>query len=178
MRQMRKQGCVQKNMPIFSYLIEHLIMFQHRGTWHLLVIFDNKSVQAFDYATGTSIFEFNFNLRPQPDLPEDPDMRRKSSSKGASVSEKLTRRESKVSTRKSAQQHTQLHTMRSLTTPREQLKRLSSAEAKPRRHAVLGVENPFPVKKSFDLPQEQPQLVGAKLDRNRNQLTELKRFFR
>lgn len=110
---------MQKNVPNLSYLIEHLIMFQHRGTWHLLVIFDNKSVQAFDYATGTSIFEFNFNLRPQPDLPEDLDVRRKSSSKGATASEKLTRRESKVSTRKSlAQQRTQLHTMRSITSPR------------------------------------------------------------
>lgn len=58
---------------------------------------------------------------------------------------------------------------------------MCSEEAKPHRHAVLGVEDPFPVKKSFDLPQEQLQLVtqdGAKLDRSRNQLTELKRFFR
>lgn len=39
----------QVNMPTFSYLIEHMLLFDHSGCQHLIVAFENKSVQIFDF---------------------------------------------------------------------------------------------------------------------------------
>jgi len=48
-------------MPNFSFLIEHMILFEYQGQKHLMISFENKSVQVFDFDTGYSIFQFNFN---------------------------------------------------------------------------------------------------------------------
>ena len=47
-------------LPNFSYMIENMVMFQFKGIVHLLVSFENKSVQIFEYETGHSIYEFDF----------------------------------------------------------------------------------------------------------------------
>jgi hypothetical protein len=54
-------------LPNFSYLIESMAMFEYKGAVHLMVAYENKSVQIFDYSSGHSIFEFDFSL-PSPDI--------------------------------------------------------------------------------------------------------------
>ena len=52
-----------QKMPNFSYLIEHMILFEYQGALHLMVSFDNKSVQVIDFEKGESLFEFDFDLK-------------------------------------------------------------------------------------------------------------------
>lgn len=64
MKQMQKQygeGQQAVKMPSFSYLIEHIQLFEFQGVNHLMVAFENKSVQVFDFDSGLSVFEFNFD---------------------------------------------------------------------------------------------------------------------
>ena len=62
-KQMQKQkgedGAPDK-IPTFSYLIDHLVLFEFKGQMHLLVAFENKSVQVFEFESGQSIYEFSF----------------------------------------------------------------------------------------------------------------------
>ena len=53
-------------MPSFSYLIENMIMFEFGDMMHLLVSFENKSVQLFDLATGSFVHEFEFKENEKP----------------------------------------------------------------------------------------------------------------
>lgn len=50
-----------QKLPNFSYLIEHMILFDYQGALHLMLSFENKSVQIIDFQTGLSIFEFDFD---------------------------------------------------------------------------------------------------------------------
>lgn len=64
-----------QKLPNFSYLIEHMILFDYQGTKHLLLSFENKSVQIIDFETGLSIFEFDFDnsqTRGAKSKPQDP----------------------------------------------------------------------------------------------------------
>lgn len=66
LKQIKKQSSVGEGqqsgkMPSFSYLIEHMKLFEYQGVTHLMVAFENKSVQVFDFESGLSIFEFNFD---------------------------------------------------------------------------------------------------------------------
>lgn len=58
-------------MPNFSYLIENIIMFDFLGVQHLLVSFENKSVQIIEVKSGNSIHEFNFGERRPAPLDEE-----------------------------------------------------------------------------------------------------------
>jgi hypothetical protein len=44
-----------------------MAMFEYKGAVHLMVAYENKSVQIFDYLSGHSIFEFDFSL-PSPEM--------------------------------------------------------------------------------------------------------------
>lgn len=37
-----------------------MLLFEHQGVWHLMAVFENHSVQVFDFETGMSMFEFHF----------------------------------------------------------------------------------------------------------------------
>ena len=40
-----------------------MILFEYQGALHLMVSFDNKSVQVIDFEKGESLFEFDFDLK-------------------------------------------------------------------------------------------------------------------
>lgn len=47
-------------LPKLSYKIEAMEMLYFKNMYFLLVIFENKSVQVYDYATGHFFYEFSF----------------------------------------------------------------------------------------------------------------------
>ena len=69
LKQMKKQQTAgssptgNQKMPNFSYLIEHMILFEYQGTQHLMVSFENKSVQIIDFEKGESQIEFDFDIK-------------------------------------------------------------------------------------------------------------------
>lgn len=44
MQKQRGEDEAPDKIPTFSYLIDHLVLFEFKGTLHLLVAFENKSV--------------------------------------------------------------------------------------------------------------------------------------
>jgi len=48
-------------IPEMTHNIEQLQMLEFRGKQLLLVVYDNKKAQAFDYCTGTIFHDFNFD---------------------------------------------------------------------------------------------------------------------
>jgi hypothetical protein len=48
------------NVKNQNHLIEKMLLFEHQGVWHLMAVFENHSVQVFDFETGMSMFEFHF----------------------------------------------------------------------------------------------------------------------
>ena len=51
-----------------------MAMFEYKGAVHLMVAYENKSVQILDFETGVSLFEFKFNDRPVP-IPTNPEIK-------------------------------------------------------------------------------------------------------
>ena len=50
-------------MPKFIYLIDHVVMFEYKDIKHLIVAFENKSVQILELdssGTATCCFELDF----------------------------------------------------------------------------------------------------------------------
>jgi hypothetical protein len=47
-----------------------MVMFEYKGSVHLMVSFENKSVQIFDYSNGHSVFEFDFSAPERTKRPE------------------------------------------------------------------------------------------------------------
>lgn len=77
MNQLKKEGIDSETallkLPNFSYMIENMVMFTYKDTVLLMISFENKSVQIFEYESGESIFEFDFKqcarslAEPEPD---------------------------------------------------------------------------------------------------------------
>jgi len=65
MKIQQARGLITHNqLPKFIYLIEHIVMFEYGETQHLIIAFENKSVQIFEIdsvGTGTCCFELNFS---------------------------------------------------------------------------------------------------------------------
>jgi len=57
-KQRGNQSTAETKVPSFSYLIDHVVLFEYQGMQHLMVAFENKSVQIFDFESGMSLFEF------------------------------------------------------------------------------------------------------------------------
>ena len=53
-----KQNGTQAKVPVLTYLIENLLLFEFQGTPLLLIAFENHSVKMFEADTGHFDHEF------------------------------------------------------------------------------------------------------------------------
>jgi len=60
-RQKEKDGDEQVKVPSFEYDIEDMILFEFVGVTHMMIFYSNKSIQLFEYETGTFVYEFDFD---------------------------------------------------------------------------------------------------------------------
>jgi len=60
-RQKEKDDDAQVKVPSFEYDIEDLIVFEFAGVSHMMIFYSNKSIQLFEYDTGTYVYEFDFD---------------------------------------------------------------------------------------------------------------------
>ena len=56
-----KQNGTQAKVPVLTYLIENLLLFEFQGTPLLLIAFENHSVKMFEADTGHFDHEFKFH---------------------------------------------------------------------------------------------------------------------
>jgi hypothetical protein len=62
LRMIRSDADQKMNIPKFIYLVELVELFEFRGEMHLMIAFENKSVQIIELKRnqGTCCFELNF----------------------------------------------------------------------------------------------------------------------